>query len=61
LPEKIRELIYLVLVVVTGLALLIKYVQITTVYSLFNTVLFGPHRFIKRKAGKPVEGTETMN
>ncbi len=28
---------YSVLIVVTGLALLIKYVQITTVYSLFHT------------------------
>jgi hypothetical protein len=29
---------YSVLIVVTGLALLIKYVQITTVYSLFSTM-----------------------
>ncbi len=31
---------YSVLIVVTGLALLIKYVQITTVYSLFNIAFF---------------------
>ncbi len=31
---------YSVLIVVTGLALLIKYVQITTVYSLFNILLY---------------------
>jgi hypothetical protein len=29
---------YSVLIVVTGIALLIKYVQITTVYSLFITI-----------------------
>jgi hypothetical protein len=33
--------IYIVLVVVTGLALLIKYVQITTVYSLFSAYMRG--------------------
>ncbi len=39
LPEKIRELIYSVLIVLTGLALLIKYMQITTVYSIFSILI----------------------
>ncbi len=37
-------MIYSVLIVVTGIALLIKYVQITTVYSLFNMIFLEEKR-----------------
>ena len=37
---EIREIINSVLIVVTGIALLIKYVHIYYVYSLFSTVIW---------------------